>query len=86
MVFDRFSSIRGADDRQSQALAQRLAAARIVQMSLDLLRNINNSYGHLAGDYILKTIAIILKNHTNPVDTVARYGGEEFVIVLPDHD
>src|SRR5208337_2903998 len=33
-----------------------------------------------------KTIALILKNNTDPADSVARYGGEEFVIILPDLD
>lgn len=58
----------------------------LVLGDIDHFKTVNDTYGHLAGDYILKTIAILLKNHTNPVDTVARYGGEEFVIVLPDHD
>ncbi len=58
----------------------------LVLGDIDHFKLVNDTYGHLAGDYILKTIAIILKNHTNQVDTVARYGGEEFVIVLPDHD
>lgn len=58
----------------------------LVLGDIDHFKLINDTYGHLAGDYILKTIATILKNHTNQLDSVARYGGEEFVIVLPDHD
>jgi len=53
---------------------------------IDHFKAVNDTYGHLAGDYILRTVAVILKNHTNELDSVARYGGEEFVIVLPDHD
>lgn len=51
---------------------------------IDFFKKINDTYGHLAGDYILKTISVILKNNTTMVDAVARYGGEEFVIILPD--
>ncbi|HNZ30024.1 MAG TPA: GGDEF domain-containing protein, partial [Candidatus Goldiibacteriota bacterium] len=40
----------------------------------------------LAGDFILKQLAVMLKNQTTPAETVARYGGEEFVIIMPDTD
>jgi len=53
---------------------------------IDFFKKMNDYYGHLAGDYVLKTIALILKNNTDAVDSVARYGGEEFVIILPDSD
>ena len=58
----------------------------LVLGDIDHFKVINDTYGHLAGDYILKTIAVILKNHTSIMDSVARYGGEEFVIILPDTD
>jgi len=53
---------------------------------IDYFKKINDTYGHLAGDYILKNIALTLKNFTKPIDTVARYGGEEFVLIFPDCD
>jgi diguanylate cyclase (GGDEF)-like protein len=55
-----------------------------VMTDIDFFKKINDTYGHLAGDYILKDIARILKNMTSPADTVARYGGEEFVIIMPE--
>ena len=58
----------------------------LVLGDIDHFKVINDTYGHLAGDYILRTIAVILKNHTSLMDTVARYGGEEFVIIFPDTD
>ncbi len=58
----------------------------LIMGNIDHFKNINDTYGHLAGDYILKTIAVILKNHTANLDTVARYGGEEFCVILPDYD
>ncbi|HPI04032.1 MAG TPA: sensor domain-containing diguanylate cyclase, partial [Candidatus Goldiibacteriota bacterium] len=58
----------------------------LVMCDIDFFKKINDTYGHLAGDFILKQLAVMLKNHTTPAETVARYGGEEFVIIMPDTD
>ncbi len=56
----------------------------VIMADLDLLRNINNTYGHLAGDEVLKGIAKILQHSVREYDVVARFGGEEFVILMPE--
>jgi diguanylate cyclase (GGDEF)-like protein/putative nucleotidyltransferase with HDIG domain len=56
----------------------------IVMADLDLLRNINNTYGHLAGDEVLKGVADILRSSVREYDLVARFGGEEFSILMPE--
>ena len=56
----------------------------IIMADLDLLRDINNTYGHLAGDEVLIGIANILKQAVREYDVVARFGGEEFTILMPE--
>ncbi|XQW84374.1 diguanylate cyclase [Thalassotalea piscium] len=52
----------------------------VVYLDIDLFKSINDTYGHAAGDNILKELANILKNNTRPSDNIARIGGEEFAI------
>ncbi len=56
----------------------------MVMGDLDLLRNINNVYGHIAGDAVLITLAKILRRGVREYDVVARFGGEEFSILMPE--
>ena len=56
----------------------------LIMADLDLLRDINNSYGHLAGDAVLKGIADVFREQLRHYDVPARFGGEEFSILLPE--
>lgn len=56
-------------------------------LDIDKFKYYNDTYGHLAGDLVLKQVSEILKTHTRSIDIVARYGGEEFAIIFPEtHD
>jgi two-component system cell cycle response regulator len=54
-----------------------------LMIDVDHFKRINDSYGHKAGDSVLREIAQLLKQSMREVDTVARWGGEEFIVVMP---
>lgn len=58
----------------------------VIMMDLDHFKKFNDSFGHLAGDRALNTIAKALVEHLRPEDTITRYGGEEFIALLPGSD
>ncbi|GBU17948.1 PleD family two-component system response regulator [Methylobacterium sp.] len=66
------------------AARQRPLAALI--LDIDRFKAINDTFGHEAGDEVLRAFADRLRLHTRGIDVVARYGGEEVVIVLPEAD
>ncbi|HXX53462.1 MAG TPA: sensor domain-containing diguanylate cyclase [Thermodesulfovibrionales bacterium] len=57
-----------------------------LMLDIDFFKEVNDRYGHKAGDNILKELAQLLKHHMRKSDIVARYGGEEFIILLPQTD
>lgn len=56
----------------------------VIMLDLDHFKNINDKYGHLVGDLVLKRVAEAISAKIRKGDYLARYGGEEFVLVLPD--
>ena len=55
----------------------------LVMCDLDKFKSVNDTYGHQAGDEVLKQLAKILKEEAREIDRVGRYGGEEFMLLLP---
>ena len=56
----------------------------VLLLDIDRFKAINDSYGHDAGDEVLREFAVRVRAHTRGIDLVARYGGEEIVVAVPD--
>jgi diguanylate cyclase (GGDEF)-like protein len=56
----------------------------VVMLDIDHFKQVNDTYGHLAGDYILKEMCTVLSRLVRKEELLARYGGEEFIEVLPE--
>lgn len=52
-------------------------------IDIDFFKNINDEHGHLAGDEVLRKLAMELRDHIRHPDTIGRFGGEEFLVILP---
>jgi diguanylate cyclase (GGDEF)-like protein/PAS domain S-box-containing protein len=78
---------RGLEGR-SEAIHFRPGGAPVTQVwimvDIDHFKRVNDTYGHEAGDEVLKAVAEALRSTARGADIVARFGGEEFVLVLPD--
>ena len=58
----------------------------LIMFDIDHFKLVNDNFGNLAGDYVLKHLASVIKARIRREDIMARYGGEEFAIVLPEID
>jgi diguanylate cyclase (GGDEF)-like protein len=58
----------------------------VVFFDIDHFKNINDTYGHDAGDVILKSLGLLFKRYARDIDMIGRFGGEEFVAILPNTD
>ncbi|NTW96286.1 MAG: sensor domain-containing diguanylate cyclase [Erysipelotrichaceae bacterium] len=56
----------------------------LVMIDMDDFKNINDTYGHIAGDFVLKEVALFLSKQIRDFDVLARFGGDEFVILMPN--
>jgi diguanylate cyclase (GGDEF)-like protein len=60
------------------------ASFSLIMCDIDHFKKVNDTYGHDAGDLILKKISKLMQNSSREQDTIARWGGEEFMILLPE--
>lgn len=70
--------------RLLQAALHNNKSLSVMMLDVDHFKQVNDQYGHLSGDEILKHIPLCILKNIRPTDLLARYGGEEFVVMLPD--
>jgi two-component system, cell cycle response regulator len=58
----------------------------LIMFDIDHFKQVNDTFGHLAGDYVLRHLASVIKSRIRREDIMSRYGGEEFAIILPEID
>ena len=58
----------------------------LLMMDIDLFKKVNDTYGHMAGDFVLTHVAKLVQQTIRDEDVLARYGGEEFVVILREVD
>ena len=93
MELARTDPLTGLPNRRAwlELLEHAVARARrfgkpvcVAMVDLDHFKRFNDEHGHLAGDELLKEIAVAWSDVLRPTDTMARYGGEEFAVLLPE--
>jgi len=71
-------------ERELARAARELYPLCVIMLDLDYFKNINDTYGHEAGDVVLKTLAETVTRQSRHGDFLCRFGGEEFVLVMPN--
>ncbi len=76
----RFLALAADERRRAYRLREPLA---LLLLDIDHFKQVNDLYGHPAGDAALRALSRLLRRHLRPFDVVGRYGGEEFIALLP---
>lgn len=78
------TAIKDHLDREVARAKRQGSRCCFAMIDIDLFKHVNDTYGHPAGDRVIKSLARLLKQRLREVDVIGRYGGEEFAVVLVD--
>ena len=82
-LLNRMAILENLDRELARAARQRRSPVALVMADIDHFKIINDTYGHLVGDAVLREVAERIQKAVRSYDVVGRYGGEEFLIVSP---
>lgn len=77
-------NLKLALEREMSQVQRRASSLAFIMLDIDLFKSVNDDYGHLMGDRVIKSLARLLIQRLRKGDIAARYGGEEFALILPD--
>ncbi|NVD34271.1 sensor domain-containing diguanylate cyclase [Marinobacter lutaoensis] len=84
-LYNRREATRLLEEELQRASRYRRSMA-LLWIDFDHFKDINDTYGHAAGDLVLRSVTRLLAESVRTVDIVGRFGGEEFVVILPEMD
>jgi diguanylate cyclase (GGDEF)-like protein len=71
-------------ERETQRAKRHNASVGIIMVDIDHFKRFNDTYGHEAGDAVLRELGSLFRRHTRSEDIACRYGGEEFLLIMPE--
>jgi diguanylate cyclase (GGDEF)-like protein len=87
--FTGLANRRAYEERMEEELlrAQRMGRSlALLLLDVDHLKQMNDTFGHAAGDQLLRAVVDVLRSRTRGIDLAARLGGDEFILILPETD
>jgi diguanylate cyclase (GGDEF)-like protein len=79
----RFQEVMSVEVERARRYGQEMG---LIMLDIDNFKEVNDTYGHLQGDLVLREVARVLKQSSREIDEPARYGGEEMAVALPQTD
>ncbi|HEV7571420.1 MAG TPA: GGDEF domain-containing protein, partial [Thermoanaerobaculia bacterium] len=82
-LYNRWYVMEKIDSEMNRSLRHR-SPVSLIMLDIDHFKRVNDSFGHSAGDRVLRSVGQVLRDSCRVYDVAGRYGGEEFCVVLPE--